>query len=80
MNCFFCKAEMKNEARTFMLEVGSSIFIIKNVPSMVCSQCGQISYSLDISQKLESILDKLTPIVDGVAIFEYSKVLDMVVA
>ncbi len=80
MNCFFCKAEMKNELRTFMLEVGSSILIIKNVPSIVCTQCGQISYSLDISQKLESILDKLSSIVEGVAIFEYSKVLDMVVA
>ncbi len=80
MNCFFCKATMENEARTFMLEVGTSILIIKNVPSMVCTQCGEVSYSLDISRKLETILDKLEPIVEGVAIFEYSKVLDMVVA
>ncbi len=75
MNCFLCKGEIKNELKTFMIEVSNSIIIIKNVPSNVCSQCGEVSYSLEISKKLEEILDKLCPIVEGIAVFEYSKVL-----
>lgn len=76
--CFLCKGSIESQLKTFILELGDSIFIIKNVPTMVCSQCGQVSYSLEVSKKLEIILDKLTPIVDGVGIFEYSKLLSTV--
>jgi hypothetical protein len=39
-----------------MTDLGSCIVIVKNVPSQVCSQCGEVSYSNDVAHKLEQIV------------------------
>ncbi len=56
-----------------MIELNNCIIIIKNVPSQVCDQCGEVSYDIQVSKKLEKILDKLTPIVSDIGVFEYEK-------
>lgn len=73
MNCFMCKGTMKDEFSTFMVDLGNCIIIIKNVPSQVCSQCGEVSYSNEIAKKLESIVNQMRTMVSEVAVFEYSK-------
>ena len=35
------------------------IVIIKNVPSLVCEQCGEVSYSDEVAQELEKIINKI---------------------
>ncbi len=74
MSCLLCKGELENKLSTFMVENDNAIIIIKNVPSQVCKQCGEVSYSLEISLKLEEILEKLEPLVTEIAIFEYEKI------
>jgi hypothetical protein len=39
-----------------MVEVGQSIIVIKDVPSQVCEQCGEISYSDEVARHLERII------------------------
>ncbi|MFI3226010.1 MAG: type II toxin-antitoxin system MqsA family antitoxin [Clostridia bacterium] len=73
MTCFMCKGSLEHKLSTFMIEVDSCIIIIKNVPSLVCDQCGEVSYDLNVSRKLEEILDKLVPIVLDIGVFEYQK-------
>ena len=36
---------MEDKNTTFMVDLEGSIVIIKNVPSQVCTQCGEVSYS-----------------------------------
>lgn len=74
MMCLICKGELEEKLSTFIVENENAIIIIKNVPSEVCNQCGEVSYSLEISLKLEEILQKLEPLVSEIAIFEYDKV------
>ncbi|HCM91159.1 MAG TPA: hypothetical protein DIS78_01125 [Lachnospiraceae bacterium] len=59
---------------TFIQEFDNCIIIIKNVPALVCSQCGEVYYSDEISEKLEEIVNRLQIMVKDVAIFEYDKV------
>ena len=42
-----------------MVDLGSSIIIIKKVPSFVCEQCGEVSYEDHVAHNLERIVDKL---------------------
>ena len=35
-----------------------SIIIVKNVPAIICSQCGDVFIEADILSKVEKILDK----------------------
>lgn len=45
MNCFMCKGKLEEKNTTFMVELDNCIIIIKNVPSLVCEQCGEVLYS-----------------------------------
>jgi YgiT-type zinc finger domain-containing protein len=59
MKCFLCKGKLENSDSTFMLDLGSCIVIIKKVPSLVCAQCGEVSYSNAVAQQLEQIVKSI---------------------
>ena len=59
MTCFMCKGEMEEKQTTFMVDLGNCIVIVKNVPSHVCRQCGEISYSDEVSDRLEKIVESM---------------------
>ncbi len=73
MKCFMCKGILEDKKTNFILDLEECIIIIKNVPSQVCSQCGEVSYSDDVARKLEIIISQVKNIVKDVAVFEYSK-------
>ena len=56
---FMCKGEMEDKLTTFMVDLGNCIVIVRNVPSHVCRQCGEVSYSDEVSDRLEKIVDKV---------------------
>ena len=72
MNCFMCKGHIEDKSTTFMVDIGNSIVIVKHVPSQVCKQCGEPSYSDDVARKLENIVNSLKNIITEVAIVNYS--------
>jgi len=53
MTCFYCKGQIENQISSFMTEVNDKIIIVRNVPSQVCRQCGEVSYSRDVALRLE---------------------------
>jgi YgiT-type zinc finger domain-containing protein len=59
MNCFFCKGELAAKETIFTTELNDCIVIIKNVPSFVCMQCGEVVHSDSVSHRLEQILDSI---------------------
>jgi YgiT-type zinc finger domain-containing protein len=59
MNCFFCKGELTAQETIFTTELNNCVVIIKNVPSLVCSQCGEVVHSDAVSQRLEQIVDSV---------------------
>ena len=70
-----CKGNVIETNRTYIQEFDNGIIIIKNVPALVCSQCGEVYYSDEIAEKLEEIVDRLQSMVTDVAIFDFDKVL-----
>ena len=59
MNCFICKGSLEEKKTTFMVDLGDHIIIIKDVPSFVCSQCGDTTYSDEVARVLERIVESL---------------------
>ncbi len=57
MTCFMCKGDMEEKLTTFMVDLGNCICIVKNVPSLVCRQCGEVTYSDEVSERLEQIVE-----------------------
>ena len=54
-----CKGNVKDGYSTFTADMGDCIVVIKNVPSRVCGQCGEASYSDEVARRLEQIVHNL---------------------
>lgn len=72
MTCFMCKGTVKDKLTTFMVDLGNCIVIVKNVPSQVCAQCGEVSYSDDVAKKLEKIVNSMKAAITEIAVVNYS--------
>lgn len=50
MNCSLCKSgEMKDGTATLTLERGGAVVVIRDVPALVCDQCGDKVYTEQIT-------------------------------
>jgi len=73
MNCFMCKGNVQDGFSTFTADIGGCVVVIKNVPSRVCGQCGESSYSDEVARRLEQIVHSLTDSATAeVAVINYS--------
>ena len=74
MICFMCKGTVQEGFSTFTTDMGGSIVIIKNVPSRVCDQCGEASYSDEVARRLEQIVQSIMSSASAeIAVVTYSE-------
>ena len=66
-----CKGHLVDKSTTFLADLGDCIVIVKNVPSQVCTQCGEVSYSDEVARKLESIINLLRRSSTEIAVINY---------
>lgn len=74
MSCFMCKGNLENKLTNFIADLGNCIIIVKDVPSQVCSQCGEVSYSNDVALQLEKIINETKNTLTEIAVVRYSNV------
>ena len=73
MKCFFCKGALEEARTKFIVDLGECVVIVKNVPAMVCKQCGEKSFDDETMEQLEKIVDAVrNSLVREVAIVEYT--------
>lgn len=72
MTCFMCKGELEDKLTNYIVDLGSCIIIVKDVPSQVCSQCGEVSYSNEVAEHLEKIVNKMKDAMMEIAVVHYS--------
>ena len=74
MTCFICKGHMEHKLTNFTVDLGHCIVIVKNVPSEVCTQCGEISYSHDVAKRLEKIVAAMEKSLTEIAVINFDTV------
>jgi len=55
-----CKGTVRDGFSTFTTDMDGCVVVIKNVPSFVCDQCGEISYNGEVAERLEQIVKNIT--------------------
>jgi YgiT-type zinc finger domain-containing protein len=74
MECALCKGNMVEKRVAHTIETDTGIIVIRDVPALVCNQCGEVWFSSSTQQRLEKILhaasDSTAP---EVAVFKYSR-------
>lgn len=73
MNCFMCKGTLEDKNTTFMVELNNCIIIIKNVPSQVCKQCGEVSYSNEVAKQIEKLISSVKNSITEITVINYTK-------
>ena len=72
-NCFMCKGTMEKKNTTFMVELNNTIIIIKNVPSLVCKQCGEVAYEDKIASHLEKLVSTVRNAITEITVINYTE-------
>ena len=72
-NCFMCKGALENKNTTFMVELDKCIVIIKGVPSQVCRQCGEVSYSNEVAKQLEKLVNSVKNSITEITVINYTE-------
>ena len=72
MSCFMCKGNLEDKLANFIADLGNCIIIVKDVPSQVCSQYGEVSYSNDVALQLEKIINETKNTLTEIAVVRYS--------
>ena len=75
MNCFMCKGTVQDALSSFTTDISGCVIVVKQVPSRVCSQCGEVSYSDEVARQLEQIVKYiLASAKTEVAVVSYNKI------
>ena len=72
--CIMCKGNLVDKETNFIADLDNCIIIVKGVPSQVCSQCGEVSYSHEVAIQLEKIVNKLKNAMTEIAFVHYNDV------
>lgn len=69
--CIMCKGNLVDKDTNFIADLDDCIIIVKGVPSQVCSQCGEVSYSHEVAEQLERIVTRMKSISTEIAVVQY---------
>lgn len=67
-----CKGNLIDKNTNFIADLDGCIIIVKDVPSQVRSQCGEVSYSHEVAAQLEKIINRMKNVMTEIAVVHYS--------
>ena len=72
--CNACFRDDKIETTTtFTVEYKDCIIIIRNVPCLECQMCGEITFTNEVSARLEKLVNSAKSMLQDISIIDYSK-------
>lgn len=58
---------------TFTVEYKDCIIVIKNVPCLECEVCGEITFTDEVSEKIELLVDAAKKLMQEISVIDYGK-------
>lgn len=73
--CNACFRDDKIKSHTtFTVEYKDCIIVVKNVPCFECQICGEITFSDEVSERLEELVNAAKSVLQEISVIDYSKV------
>ena len=71
--CEECFGENKIPATTtFTIEHDTRVIVVRNVPCLKCRACGDVTFSDDVSARLEQIVNAAKNILQDISVIDFS--------
>jgi YgiT-type zinc finger domain-containing protein len=61
MNCSLCEGALQETLTTFIYEQDERIIAIRNVPTYVCTQCGEKEYAQSVTHLIIALIQRAPP-------------------
>ncbi len=71
MKCGNCGGDMEQRLVTYTEDLGNCVVVVRNVPAMVCAECGVVWYSGAVIKQLEAVVDDFTDTAIQIAVVQY---------
>ena len=71
-NACFNDTKLKSKT-TFTVEYKDCIIVIKNVPCLECEICGEITFTDEVSEKLELLVNAAKRLMQEISVIDYNK-------
>ena len=73
MKCFKCNGDLEEKKVNYVVDLESTIIIIKNVPAKVCKQCNEQYFDDETSRNIEKIVNQLKQLSIEVTVVNYGE-------
>jgi len=74
MECFKCKGNLELKKVNYIVDLGNTIIIVKEVPAKLCMQCGEQYYDDETAENIEKIVNQLKKLSIEVTVVKYEEV------
>ena len=71
MKCFYCKGDMQEGVTSHAVTLEHCVIVVKDVPCIRCSQCGESYFSDEIADELERIVENFRKAKTEIAVVNY---------
>jgi len=68
-----CGGVFEDKNAPFMVDIDNRYFIVKNVPSQVCKQCGEVSYNHEIASQTRKLIEEMKRMNNEVVIADFTE-------
>lgn len=72
MSCFKCRGTLVERKVNYVVDLDSTIIIVKGVPASVCEACGEKYYDDETAKNIENIINSLKQLSVEVSIVNYA--------
>lgn len=73
MTCFACKGTMKESTTTHTVDLGKCLIVVRNVPCLECTQCGEMEYTTAVLKRLEQIVESCREMMTEIMVVSYTE-------
>ena len=56
--CPMCGGSLGHGTTLFSVDIGAGVVVVRDVPAVICSQCGEAIIEDDIAARLEAIVER----------------------
>ena len=70
--CFYCQGNIIETTRTHVVDLKKCIVIVRNVPCLECTQCGEAYYVDEVQQRLDEIIQAVSGMMTEIAVIDYT--------
>lgn len=75
MKCYHCAVEADAKKTNHIVDMDDCIIIVRQVPSYVCPECGEVMYTASVAKQIEQYVDAAKSAMSDLSVINYQNLI-----